>query len=203
VEIISVNTNLEKRLIIVRKIVVYVEMATAIILKVVRHALMIVDLVPLRIPTVEMERVIQMRIVWYVLKTVALVLRPLTQYVAMECVIQMKIVTHVLQIVLDHVSVLMEKCAMIQMYVYHILYTVNQNFLAPIGMEQHVNARHNMVIVEMENANTINTAAMVNVTMGKRLKHVRKSVRNVVVMVYVVLWKHVTIVMMIVVGVSQ
>jgi hypothetical protein len=55
----------------------------------------------------------------------------------------------------------------------------------------------------MENVSIINTVVTANVIMEKRLKHVRKSVRNDVVMEYVVLWKHVTIVLMIVVGVSQ
>ena len=62
----------------------------------------------------------------------------------MERVIRMKPVIHAQQIVLDHVHALMVKCVMIQMYVCHIMYIVNQGFQARIGMEQHVSVRLNM-----------------------------------------------------------
>jgi hypothetical protein len=55
----------------------------------------------------------------------------------------------------------------------------------------------------MENVSIINTVETVNVTMGKRLKHVRKSAKNDVAMASVVLWKPVTIVLMTVNHVTQ
>jgi hypothetical protein len=70
-----------------------------------------------------------------------ILVRMIVEHVEMEDAILMKIVKHVPWIVLIHANVLMVKFWMIQMYVYHTMFIVNQIYQGLFGMEQHVNVR--------------------------------------------------------------
>ena len=77
---------------------------------------------------------------------------------------------------------------------------VKRNFQVPIGIVivQHVYVHRSMWIVEMENANITNIVGMENVIMVRQLKRAQKNATNAVVMVYVVPWRIVRIVHLIV-----
>ena len=55
-------------------------------------------------------------------------------------------------------------------------------------MEQRVNVRHNIQIVEMESANTINTVETAYVIMVKLLEPAHRNALNGVEILYVVQW---------------